>query len=74
MFNNIRYVWKKYAFLLKELVARDFKVKYKRSMLGVLWSLLYPVLTMAVMALVFTNFFKFSTSLIHCIYTMFSKY
>ncbi len=61
MFNNIKYVWKKYNFLLKQLVSRDFKVKYKRSVLGVLWSLLYPVLTMAVMALVFTNVFKFTT-------------
>lgn len=61
MLNNIKYVWKKYSFLLKQLVSRDFKVKYKRSVLGVLWSLLYPVLTMAVMALVFTNVFKFST-------------
>ena len=61
MFNNIKYVWKKYSFLLKQLVERDFKVKYKRSVLGVLWSLLYPVLTMAVMAIVFTNVFKFTT-------------
>ncbi|MBO5020286.1 MAG: ABC transporter permease, partial [Clostridia bacterium] len=61
MFNNIKYVWKKYSFLLNQLVSRDFKVKYKRSVLGVFWSLLYPVLTMAVMALVFTNVFKFST-------------
>ena len=42
-------------------MSRDFKVKYKRSVLGVLWSLLYPILTMAVMALVFTNVFKFTT-------------
>lgn len=50
----------KYSFLLKQLIARDFKVKYKRSVLGVLWSLLYPVLMMAVMAVVFSNVFKFS--------------
>ena len=61
MLNNIKYVWVKYRFLLQQLVSRDFKVKYKRSVLGVLWSLLYPVLTMAVMALVFTNVFKFTT-------------
>ena len=57
---NIIYSIKKYKFLLYELVSRDFKVKYKRSVLGVLWSLLYPVLTMTVMALVFSNMFKFS--------------
>ena len=53
--------FKKYSFLLKQLVSRDFKVKYKRSVLGVLWSLLYPVLMMSVMAVVFSNVFKFNT-------------
>ena len=52
---------KKYSFLLQQLVSRDFKVKYKRSVLGIVWSLLYPILTMAVMAIVFSNVFKFST-------------
>lgn len=59
--NNLKWTYKKYGFLLQQLVTRDFKVKYKRSVLGIVWSLLYPVLTMAVMALVFTNMFKFST-------------
>lgn len=54
-FNNI----KRYSFLMKQLIIRDFKVKYKRSVLGVLWSILYPVLMMAVMALVFSQMFKF---------------
>lgn len=58
---NIRYSFQKYGFLLQQLVSRDFKVKYKRSVLGVLWSLLYPVLMMGVMAIVFSNVFKFST-------------
>lgn len=61
MIKNLMYSINKYKFLLQQLVSRDFKVKYKRSFLGVLWSLLYPVLTMAVMAIVFTNVFKFST-------------
>lgn len=59
----IKNIWanfKKYQFLLKELVSRDFKVKYKRSVLGVLWSLLNPILMMVVMAIVFSNVFKFS--------------
>lgn len=59
--SNLKYTYKKYGFLLQQLVSRDFKVKYKRSVLGVVWSLLYPILTMAVLALVFTNVFKFST-------------
>ena len=58
---NIMANLKKYSFLLQQLVARDFKVKYKRSVLGIVWSLLYPILTMAVMAIVFSNVFKFST-------------
>ena len=56
IFNNI----KRYSFLLKQLIMRDFKVKYKRSVLGVLWSILYPVLMMSVMALVFSQMFKFN--------------
>ena len=52
---------KRYSFLLQQLISRDFKVKYKRSVLGVLWSLLNPILMMCVMAIVFTNVFKFST-------------
>ena len=52
----------KYGFLLRELIVRDFKVKYKRSALGMLWSLLYPVLMMCVMAVVFRNVFRFSVS------------
>lgn len=55
IYNNI----KKYFFLTKQLVIRDFKVKYKRSVLGILWSILYPLLTMIVMALVFSKMFKF---------------
>ncbi|MBE6563381.1 MAG: ABC transporter permease [Ruminococcaceae bacterium] len=51
--------FKKYSFLLKQLVSRDFKVKYKRSVLGMLWSVLYPVLMTMVMAVVFENMFKF---------------
>ena len=60
-FKNTLQSFKKYGFLMRQLVSRDFKVKYKRSFLGVAWSLLYPVFTMLVMALVFSNVFKFST-------------
>ena len=61
LINSLKYTKDKYGFLLKQLVIRDFKVKYKRSVLGVLWSLLYPILMMVVMAIVFSNVFKFST-------------
>ena len=38
----------RYGFLISQLVSRDFKSKYKRSVLGVLWSFLNPLLTMVV--------------------------
>ncbi|MBR1386464.1 MAG: ABC transporter permease [Bacilli bacterium] len=56
---NIFANMKRYSFLMKQLIIRDFKVKYKRSFLGILWSLLYPVLMMAVMATVFSQMFKY---------------
>lgn len=49
----------KYKHLLKELVVRDIKVKYKRSVLGILWSVLNPLLTMIVITIVFSNLFRF---------------
>lgn len=46
-----------HRFLFEELVKRDFKKKYKRTILGVFWSLLSPLLMLIVMRLVFTQFF-----------------
>lgn len=46
-----------HRFLFTELVKRDFKKKYKRTYLGMLWSILSPLLTLLVMSLVFTQFF-----------------
>ena len=48
----------RYSFLLGQLVSRDFKTRYKRSILGVLWSMLNPLLTMAVQYLIFSNLFR----------------
>ena len=53
MFQNI----KKHQFLLEELIKRDFKKKYKRSVLGMGWSVLSPLLMLLVMRLVFTQIF-----------------
>lgn len=47
-----------YRFLIKQLVIRDFKIKYKRSVLGVLWSFINPLLTMLVQYFVFSQVFK----------------
>ncbi len=44
-------------FLFEELVKRDFKKKYKRTVLGMAWSVLSPLLTLLVMRLVFGQFF-----------------
>lgn len=49
----------RYRWLLEQLVSRDLKVKYKRSYLGYLWSLLNPLLMMAVVSLVFSHVFRF---------------
>ena len=49
---------RKYGFLIRQLVARDFKTKYKRSILGVFWSFLNPLLMMFVQYFVFSNIFK----------------
>ncbi len=49
----------KYGFLIRQLVSRDFKLKYKRSILGVFWSFLNPLLTMAVQYAVFSSLFRF---------------
>ena len=52
---------KQHQFLFEELVKRDFKKKYKRTVLGIGWSLLSPLLMLLVMKLVFTQFFGRST-------------
>ena len=49
--------YKQYQFLFEELVKRDFKKKYKRTVLGMGWSVLSPLLTLLVMKMVFTEFF-----------------
>lgn len=48
----------KYRFLIRQLVARDFKTKYKRSVLGVFWSFLNPLLMMLVQYFVFSTVFR----------------
>lgn len=49
--------FRKNAFLFSELVNRDFHQKYKRTTLGMAWSILSPMLTLLVMRIVFTQFF-----------------
>lgn len=59
MLINAIVAMQKYRFLIKQLVSRDFKAKYKRSILGVFWSFLNPLLTMIVQYVVFSNLFRF---------------
>ncbi|MBQ7883473.1 MAG: ABC transporter permease [Phascolarctobacterium sp.] len=56
--------------MFEELVKRDFKQKYKRTALGMLWSILSPLLMMCVLATIFGNFF--GKSIEHYIVYLFS--
>lgn len=55
---NVFAAFSRYGYLMKQLVSRDFKTKYKRSVLGVLWSFLNPLMTMMVQYIVFSTLFK----------------
>jgi len=48
-----------YRDLVWTLVARDLKVRYRRSAIGFLWTMLQPLLTMLVLQMVFANLFRF---------------
>ena len=50
----------KYRDLLYQFVSSSIKTRYKRSFLGVIWTLLNPLLMMVVLTLVFTNLFRFA--------------
>ena len=51
---------KKYKNLLWLLIKRDFYSKYRKSILGVLWSLLNPLFMMLVLTMVFSYMFRFN--------------
>lgn len=52
-------IFYQYKYLIYVLVLRDIKTKYRRSVLGVLWSMLNPLLMMAITAMVFSHLFRF---------------
>lgn len=58
MKNKLISFWR-YRFLLSNLINRDIKVKYRRSKLGILWSVLNPLMMMCVLTLVFSHIFRF---------------
>lgn len=49
---------KQYAFVIQQLTARELKRKYARSYLGIVWSVLNPLLSMAVLSLIFSQLFR----------------
>ena len=51
-------VFFQYKDLLYNLVSRDIKVRYRKSFLGMLWTVLNPLLMMIVMTIVFSTLFK----------------
>lgn len=51
-----------YRDLVLTLVARDLKVRYRRSSIGFLWTMLQPLLTMLVLQLVFSTIFRFEVA------------
>lgn len=59
---KIKIYIQKNEFLFEELVKRDFKKKYKRTILGMFWSVLSPLMMLGVMAFIFGQFFGRGTS------------
>lgn len=55
---NLVEAFRKYGNLLRELVVRDIKVRYRKSILGLVWTVLNPLLMMCVITVVFSTIFK----------------
>lgn len=49
---------RQYFFVIRELTSREIKRKYSRSYLGIVWSVLNPLLMMAVLSTIFTQIFQ----------------
>ncbi len=72
----MQYGIKQYIFVIRELTAREIKRKYSRSVLGILWSVLNPLLFMGLMSIVFWEISKSSTYPVYYIisYTIWSMF
>jgi len=60
--------FKKYSFLLVNLIKRDISVKYRRSILGILWSVLNPLFMMVIITTVFSKLFARGVENFHIYY------
>jgi ABC-2 type transport system permease protein len=63
--NHIKDRYRYSAIILKQLVVTDFKLRYKGSVLGYLWTLLRPLALFAVLYVVFVNFLRFGDDIPH---------
>lgn len=57
MVNSLKNLYK-YKHLLSELVVRDIKVRYRKSILGLIWTLLNPLMMMVIMTIIFSYLFQ----------------
>lgn len=58
---ELQAAWR-YRDLIVQLVNRDIKARYKRSVLGIVWTMLNPLLTMVILTVVFSEFFRFQVA------------
>lgn len=65
--------FKKYKFFLSQLVKKEIKLKYRSSYLGVIWTMLEPLLTMLVLTAVFTRLFARQSSDDYPVYILTGK-
>lgn len=65
LWNKIRDRYRYSMILLRELVKTDFKLRYQGSMLGMMWSVLKPLMLFAVMYMVFVRFLRFGAGIPH---------
>lgn len=63
--NKLKERYRYSAIILKQLVVTDFKLRYKGSVLGYLWTLLRPLALFAVLYVVFVNFLRFGDDIPH---------
>lgn len=69
IFPNFKEIYR-YKDLFYTLAWRDFRVRYAQTSIGLLWALIQPLATIAILSLVFGNFIGLNTGVPHLIYTV----